>query len=677
MWQLPSLDRIGPEQFADLFKSTPIATFGQLINATIVVIALYSVTDIYMITGWWLINLVMCTWTMWRWFQNRGRTITKLSSKAIPRVAFSGFLYALPWSMLVILFLGEIPAREELLMSIAVVGMAAAGSVQLARVYPAALVYLATILVPVIVKSMSLGEFQYYLLAGLSLSYIFYLFSIVTSSAITSIERSAALKDLEEKVVQIDEANSALERFATEDDLTGLVNRRIFHEQLATSVEDARRLGKSVSLLVCDLDHFKNINDFSGHIEGDRFLKEVANRIKKSANDDDIVARTGGDEFALIVKHQDTQSNIKVFLQDLMDEMNQPIELGGTTVSPEISIGVSVFPDDAHNVQTMLLHADMALHRGKTISRNQYWFFNQDMRSKLSSDTALESDLKVALSENQFELYYQPKVDIRTGRLLGFESLLRWRRSNGEIVAPGAFFPVAEERGLMLPISDFVIEKLTDDLRNWQDMGLDFGAVSVNIHPVQIKDRHRMERIVCDVERKNLPPEKIILEITEDCVVGRGTDDVPATLELMRDHKLKVSFDDFGTGYASLTHLRNLPVDEIKLDRSFISGIATNTSDHSIVLAMIKLANSLGLATVAEGIEEEEQHNLLLAMGCTIGQGYFYARPMDFKSATEYLHNATKIQLDVSSNITTLVGGDQRTGAAEKIDQQLEFVQRR
>lgn len=655
MWQLPSLDRIGPEQFADLFKSTPIATLGQLVNATIVALALYSVANTLVIAGWWTINLVMCTWTLWRWHQNRHRVITRISSRAISRAVMSGILYALPWSMLVILYLGEIPHHEELLMGIAVVGMAAAGSIQLARIYPAALAYLATIFIPVIIKSIALGGLQYYLLACLSVSYIVYLISIVANSANASIDRSAALNDLVDKVTQLDQANNALEKFATEDDLTGLVNRRVFHELLASSISEARSLGSNVSLLICDLDHFKNINDMSGHAVGDHLLKEIARRLEDSIEDCDFVARMGGDEFAIVIKSQQMRVDTIEFIQRLMDRVNHPVRLEGTIINPGISIGVSIFPNDAQRPEDMLSHADMALQRGKTISRGRFWFFDDNLRSKLSSDATLEGDLRIALAEEQFELFYQPKVDIKTGQLFGLESLLRWRRPNGEIILPGLFFPVAEERGLMPHISDFVVEQAIDDICTWQDMGLDSGEVSINIHPTQIKDHYRMHLLAQDVAKSSLSPEKFVLEITEECVVGRGTDEVPDTLEFLRQSNFRISLDDFGTGYASLAHLRTLPVDEIKLDRSFISNLNTNLTDRSIVQAVIKLAVSLGLTIVAEGIENQEQHNILLAMGCSVGQGYLYGRPMDLEATTEYLRSAAKFNTTNSANVSRLI----------------------
>ena len=510
------------------------------------------------------------------------------------------------------------------------------------------------------------GDKQYYLLALLSLSYIFYLVTIVIHSAIVSMERAAALRDINQKVDQLDEANETLEKFATEDDLTGLLNRRVFQEQLAAAVDEARNSGGGFSLLICDLDHFKNINDVSGHAAGDRLLKEVARRFEKSVGNDDTVARIGGDEFAVIAKRPQTTKQTVEFIRRLMSEVNRPVELEGTTVEPGISIGVSVYPFDAQVPQALMSHADTALQIGKSTTRGQYWFFDHQMRSKLISDDVLETDLRSALSEGQFELFYQPKIDIRSGRLRGFESLLRWRHPNGDMVLPGAFFPVAEERGLMTHLSDFVVGRFMDDIGDWLQSGFDPGEVSINIHPVQIKDRHRMRNLAREVEKRAISAEKFVLEITEECVLGRGTDDVPETLRFLRDRGFKISLDDFGTGYASLTHLKNLPVDEIKLDRSFVSDLLNSKPDHAIVHAMIKLADSLGLSTVAEGIENREQHDLLRAMGCGVGQGYLYGRPMDVETATAFLRAANGSASAEPTCGTKVVALNRRAAASGK-----------
>lgn len=647
MWRLPPLSRIGPEQFTDLFRITPVATLGQIVNATIVALALFQHAGVWPMFVWWFTNLIMCGWTYSRWRKNRHRTITKLSRRAIPRAVVSGFLYALPWACLAGFYLGNLPHHQELLMSIAVIGMAASGSVQLSRIYPAAIAYLVTILTPVIVKSVSLNEISYFLLGCLTVSYIAYLLTIVASSANASIERTSALKDLEKKVGQLDEANEALEQLASFDDLTGLPNRRSFYGHLQSLINEAGLLGDRFYVLVGDIDHFKNVNDMSGHAAGDRLLQITAQRLAAFVSDMDLVARMGGDEFAIIVQHEGMEKDPAGYMQRLLNSINVPVDIEGSTISPGMSFGVSCFPKDAGDGEALLSFADTALQRGKSISRGEAWFFDKALSAKLDADIALEAQLRHALENNQFELFYQPKVDIKSGQLHGMESLLRWRRGVDDIVAPGVFFQVAEERGLISDLSDFVLQRFIADNCRWQELGIDPGKVSVNIHPVQIKDRHRMAQFDRDVSKTSLSKRNLVLEITEECVVGRGTDEVPDTLAFMRRKGFPISLDDFGTGYASLTHLKTLPVDELKIDRSFISDLSNDLSDRSIVMAMLNLAESLGLSVVAEGIENQEQHNTLLAMGCSNGQGYLYGRPMDMKTATQYLRSSRTGPADI------------------------------
>lgn len=640
VWRLPPLERIGPDQFADLFRITPIATLGQIVNVTVVAIALCGHAGYMPMFIWWLTNLLMCGWTYSRWLKNRHRKIEKLSSRAIPRAVVSGVLYGLPWALLAAFYLGSLPRHEELIMCIALIGMVASGSVQLSRIYPAAIAYLVTIFTPVIIKSITIGEGHYYLLATLAVSYIAYLLTIVANSANASIERSTALNDLERKVVQLDEANDALEKLASFDDLTDLPNRRAFYTYLEGTINEALLLRDQFCVLVGDLDHFKNVNDMAGHAAGDHLLQVIAQRLAESVTECDLVARMGGDEFAVIVQTEEILADKKGFMKQLLERINEPVDLDGTMVNPGMSFGVSTFPDDAKDAEALLSYADIALQQGKSISRGECWFFNSTMSEQLAADNILEKELREALAAKEFELFYQPKVDIKTGRLHGMESLVRWRRNTGEIVAPGGFFRVAEERGLMSELADYVLRRFIADNCHWTNMGLRPGLVSVNIHPIQIKDRNRMAAFAEQVADTILDKSTLVLEITEECVVGRGTDEVPNTLAFMRDQGFRISLDDFGTGYASLTHLKTLPVDELKIDRSFISDLNSDMSDRAIVLAMIKLADSLGISVVAEGIENQEQHNTLLAMGCANGQGYFYGRPMDVETATTFLREA-------------------------------------
>lgn len=645
-WQHPLIKNIGPDQFGSLFKTTPASVLGVLINSSIMSFALLQDVNWHEVALWWGINFMLAAYALWRWYKNKDRSqkindgSTPKSKRSIRKLMLTTLVFSLPWAYLMANYLGELSHNSELVLVAVVGGMTASGSLQLSRIYPAALTYLSVLTITGIAKCFYLNTQHYYLLGLLILSYGFFLRYLIARLAKLSIDRTQAIKSLKSQVHEMDRTKADLQRFAMEDPLTCLPNRREFHERLTTAINEAKRQGSTVALLVCDLDHFKNINDISGHSAGDIMLTEIANRLQHTIRDYDVVARIGGDEFAIIAKHHKSPKNTAEFANRLLSAIGAPLNIDGKNVVPGMSIGISMFPYDAQDDKTILAHANLALQRGKATSRGQFNFFDHKMKSDLSSDEAMENDLRLALVENEFELFYQPKISIRTGQLQGFEALLRWRQADGKLVAPGAFFPVAESRGLMSYIADFVIEQAIKDIRNWREQGYDPGKISINIHPVQIKDKHRMKRLVRDIERSGINPGDIYLEITEDCVIGRGTENTPEMLKYLRNKGFRISLDDFGTGYASLSHLKDLPVDELKFDRSFISDLLINATNRAIVHAMVKLATSLGITTVAEGIETQEQHNMLMAIGCTTGQGYLYNKPLEMNTATQLIQAA-------------------------------------
>ncbi len=656
-WHHPLVKNIGPVQFGSLFSTTLAATIGTMTNATIMAVALLGDIAWQEVLLWWTSLFTCSVYAIVRWQKNRGKQPKTTSKRAVRKLTAAAVIFALPWAYLVIAYLGQLSQGVELILVAVIAGMTAAGSLHLSRIYPAAIAYLSTLTLAGIISCFLLGTPEYYLLAGLVLSYAIFLVKVINVSAQMSIDRTLAIQSLKEKIVEMDKTKADLEKFAMEDPLTSLPNRREFHARLTSAIDDAKLQGTAVSLLLCDLDHFKNINDISGHAAGDTILVKIADRLKATIPDHDIVARIGGDEFAIIAKHHKSPKDTLDFANRLLESINQPVSIDGRDVVPGMSVGISMFPYDALDIKSILAHADLALQRGKSAGRGNYNFFDQKMKSQLSTDEALESDLRIALVEEEFELFYQPKICIRSGILQGFEALLRWRRSDNSIVTPGEFFHVAEERGLMSYISDFVIEQALKDIRTWHDQGLDPGKMSINVHPTQIKDEHRMKRLVRDVERSGVNPSDIFLEITEGCIIGRGTENIPEMLEYLRNKGFRISLDDFGTGYASLSHLKELPVDELKFDRSFISDLMSNASTRAIVHAMVKLANSLGIATVAEGIETRQQHNVLMAIGCTTGQGFLYNKALEFEAATRLLVNAknntpTPVSVTASSPVS-------------------------
>ena len=550
-WQHPLIKGIGPAQFNNLFHTTPASAVGISIAATIVAMALAREVNLSEILLWWTFNIVCTGYSLICWHKNKNKKPRRTSRREIIKLMITSVIFALPWAFMIIRYLGNVSHGNEIIVIAAMAGMAASGGIQLSKIYPAALTYLAVLTSAGVAKSLYLNTTDYYLTAVIFLSYSLFLKQVITHSSQLSIDRAKAIDDLELRVIELDKTKADLQTLAMEDILTGLPNRREFQEHLSASLSEASQLNTSMVLLICDVDHFKNINDISGHATGDALLKIIARRLRKTVASLDFVARIGGDEFAIIAKNHKSPKETAEYTQNLLNVINHPVTIDGKAMAPGMSIGISMYPYDAGDKSAILSHADLALHRCKMAGRGQYSFFDQKMKLKLSTDQIIETDLRMALVDQQFELVYQPKVSIRTGNLQGFEALLRWRKNDGTLAAPGEFFQVAEERGLMAYICDFVMERALKDYRDWLDQGYNPGKISINIHPVQIKDLHRMKKFVRDVERSGINPDDIYLEITEGCVIGRGTENIPALLEYLSNKGFRISLDDFGTGFAS------------------------------------------------------------------------------------------------------------------------------
>ncbi len=636
-----------------MFWTTSTAILGNIVTLTISLLALLPYSEPAPLFTWWVISISLATYIIIKGKGLHGNTSNIAPHKLSRMLSLSSFSFTLPWTYLIIRYIGHVPAETEILIITTIAGISAAGAIRLSRYPMASLTFLGSMIVPSIAVFLWIGDYQHILLTVLFASFSIYLVATVYFNANLWKQKSQAM--------------DKLHRLAMQDTLTSLPNRRHFREYLDQALIDTDNHSTGLSLFICDVDHFKNVNDTSGHETGDLLLKEIANRLKDCIGDKGMVARIGGDEFAIIANNQNTPKNTLDLAKSIIAQVSRPLKIDSQPMTPSMSIGISMYPFDAHDEKTLLTHADMALQRGKSISRGQFDFFDQKLKSQISSDELIECDLRVALTEKQFELFYQPKIDIRSGHLSGFETLLRWRKSNGKIATPGEFFSVAEKRGMMPYVSDFAGKQAIQDMEIWENMGLDPVSVAINIHSSQIRDPHRMDKLVTRVNKAGINPKKLILEITEDCVIGRGTEDVPKMMQQLQNHGFSISLDDFGTGFASLTHLKTLPVNEIKIDRSFIRDLLTSPPDRAIVHAMIKLASSLGLQTVAEGIEESEQHSVLLAMGCNIGQGYYYAKPMDVEAATNYLKSCSIRQQASQSNVTPMVSAQLRASSGEKV----------
>ena len=410
-------------------------------------------------------------------------------------------------------------------------------------------------------------------------------------------------------------------RMAHYDALTGLPNRALFLEELDRALALVQR-GGSFALLYLDLDQFKRVNDTLGHIIGDELLKIVADRLRGCIRDTDLIARLGGDEFAIIQTSLEPSSDPAVLAERISAALKAPYDIDGHKVVAGVSIGIAIAPNDAAERDQLVKCADMALYGAKGGGRGTYCFYEPELDARVKARHQLDTDLRDALVNGEFELYYQPIVNLQTNQVSSCEALLRWHHPERGLVPPGEFIPVAEENGLIIPLGEWVLRQACADAATWPD-GI---KVAVNLSPAQLIGSKLLPAVVNALASSGISASRLELEITET-VLMRNTFASLAMLHQLRDIGARIAMDDFGTGYSSLSYLRSFPFDKIKIDRSFIEGISEENDCAAIVEAVIDMAQRLNMTTTAEGIETVEQREKVRELGCTELQGYLFSRP--------------------------------------------------
>jgi diguanylate cyclase (GGDEF)-like protein len=424
------------------------------------------------------------------------------------------------------------------------------------------------------------------------------------------------------QALRLEQANAKLQHQATHDALTGLPNRALFIDRLGREIAHAERDGHIFAVLVVDLDRFKVINDTLGHGPGDQLLVEIAGRLSNAIRTVDTVARAGGDEFLLLLTDIREATDAAVVATKIVADLDKSVNIGGADVHTSASIGISVYPTDGSNSDDLVAHADEAMYFAKQQGRNSFHFFNPGMSVFSRERLNLESELRRALPMKQFEVHYQPKMDVATGRMNSVEALLRWRHPIRGLVAPMEFIPIAEESGLILSIGEWVLNEACRQARQWQLEGLPFLRVAVNISPIHFRQSKFLEIVQAALRDHDLDPQYLEIELTEMTVMDHAENSVNILEELSRMGVI-VSIDDFGTGYSSMSYLRRFPIDKLKIDRSFINDMTTSSDAASIVKAIISLAHGLRLKVVAEGVETAEQLQHLRELGCDQFQGFY------------------------------------------------------
>lgn len=423
---------------------------------------------------------------------------------------------------------------------------------------------------------------------------------------------------------ELEEANKEIIYFAHYDVLTGLVNRNYFNILMEQAITETKNTRKQLAVVFIDLDRFKMINDTYGHRMGDLLLEEVSKRILSTVGEKDIVSRQGGDEFILLL--QDVSSDeAKVTVNKILGLLSSVFILDGKEIHCTPSMGISRFPSDSTDAQTLIKYADLAMYKAKETGRNNYKFFTKEMNEEISTKLLLENDLRKALVKDELEVYYQPQLDLKTNRIVAMEALLRWHHPEKGFISPAKFIPLAEETGLIVPIGEWVLKEACKQTKIWRNQGHDI-SISVNLSNHQLISNNIVEMVKEILLQNELNPRYLMLEITESMAIANLTDTL-IKLKQLRELGVNIALDDFGTGYSSLSYLSTLPIDSVKIDKSFINDI-TNKTKKEIVRSVSNIAYSIGLTVVAEGVEEEEQFNILHSLGIEMIQGYYLSKPL-------------------------------------------------
>ncbi|MGH6664457.1 MAG: putative bifunctional diguanylate cyclase/phosphodiesterase [Pseudolabrys sp.] len=425
-------------------------------------------------------------------------------------------------------------------------------------------------------------------------------------------------------------AEGRIAHMARHDALTDLPNRVMLRERLEHELKRVKR-GECLAVLCLDLDQFKGINDALGHPIGDELLKLVADRLRGCTREPDTVARLGGDEFAIIMTQMQEPTDASALSKRIRESIVKPYQIEGHQIVTDISIGISVAPFDAQDADPLLRNADMALYGAKADGRGTYRFFEPEMNTRMRARRELEMDLRKALVGKEFELHYQPLVDLRSNDVNAFEALLRWNHPKRGLISPADFIPVAEETGLIVPLGEWVLKAACYEAVDWPD----HIKVAVNLSPAQLNNRNLLNVVVGALAESGMPARKLQLEITET-VLLQNTFATLATLHELRKLGVQIALDDFGTGYSSLSYLRSFPFDKIKIDRSFIQDLSNGTEPVAIVQAVANLAKCLNMTSTAEGVETQQQMDMLQSMGCTEMQGYLFSRARPAKEIRQF-----------------------------------------
>ncbi len=632
------------EEAATVARFSVDGSFVNILNAILAVICIWSNEQAYMLLSWLAGSTIIFLVGMVNAIRHLRNLPEYIDRKLIWETVFLTVLTGLPWLILTFLTLGQGNLQTSLFILLTCLGLVSGGAMVLYRMPLLAFFYLATMLLgPAVV--LSVGAF-----ADLSLLLIVML-NFGVMMGITAVrawriarDREEGLKSASSENKLLQEANEEIRRLTMLDNLTDLYNRKAFVDILQDKISHIDKSNFAVFLV--DLDRFKHINDSLGHAAGDELLKVVADRMNNAVSEEDVIARFGGDEFALLISNCNCKKAATQVANRIIARLNEPVTIQGTVIHPNASIGITFHPEHSKNPDELVCLADIALHHAKEKGRGRSEVYSQVMAISMKQTDELANIIREAIESKELKVLYQPKIDLRSMEIVGAEALLRCYKDTGEVIPTKTILEAAEDRGLIPQISDYVFQTITSDKKECQKRNIRPIPVSINLHSYELKAPEVLISQLNKMFDQGVNRHEILLEVTENCLVGRGSDAASTTLDLIDEMGIKLSLDDFGTGHAALSHLKRLPVSELKVDREFIHGLCDDHRDRAITIAALEITKCLGVSCVAEGVETEEQLQMLKELNTEgmsiIGQGHYWAPAMTVDEFIQYYASYNK-----------------------------------
>ena len=615
------------ERIRHVARSLPTAVGGGLIIAALTVATLWSLTPHGGLCAWSAL-LLCCSIARLR-LHATGRNASAESPDALTRwfhhMRLVTLITGLAWGALTLLTPAQTDARLAFL-SYVIAGITAAAATALAADRRSALLFQWAAIAPLVLR-LALATGVYHLpMALMGLMYAIYLtvaagrahrqFGETTALRIEALRQELELRDNERRYRDL----------AHSDPLTALPNRLALHGRLPAMLSRAARTRQSLALLYVDLDNFKDINDTHGHRFGDQVLIEAAQRLRRCVEPDDLIVRMGGDEFLVVSVATRSRDGVEAVARRICSELAPPMLLDGQNSLVHASVGIAMYPQDGADAELLMRGADLALYEAKGRGRNGYQFFRAEMSQRVEGRVFIAQALRAAIDGNQFHMEYQPLVDLASGRIISFEALMRWRHPDRGLIAPDEFIPVAEQSGYIDALGEQAIRLVCRQMRIWRDEFVPLVPIAINVSPRQLERRGFVERLTRIVAEFDVDPTMLCVEITESALMAHGDAPKEAVVALRR-LGVKVAIDDFGTGYCHLAYLKRLPIDCLKIDRSFVRDLESDARDNTLLAAIMAIGRSFSISVVAEGIETARQVEMLRALGCECGQGYHFHRP--------------------------------------------------